>query len=237
MLSILKRVLIEIRSAVVLLRVDGPGIFFKQMMRQIYNRSIKIGFIMDLQEVNIPRIEAKIKYVLQLASKEDMEEALAQAKSESEKSIHSPVVLSWLYEDGYHNCYIARTVDTNEPCFMHFIIYPEDDKKVKGRFREWFPKLKEDEVLVEAAYTFEKFRGNRLHPAILADLLRICQEKGFRRVFAQVEKDNIASLKGAVRAGLVPVEEVSRLRILFFTRRKHRDNKTMGRVISAEKSL
>ena len=101
-----------------------------------------------------------------------------------------------------------------------FIIYPEDDKTTGGKFRNWFPRLKEDEALLEGGYTFEKFRGNRLHPSVITDRFRICKDKGFRRVVAYIEKGNIASLKGYERAGFTQFEEIHHLRVLFFTRRK-----------------
>ncbi len=218
--SLLKIMAAQIYFTAVLLKMGGLKVFLKQLKHQIYSRSAQVSFTLDLQENEIPQIEAKIKYSLQIASKKDMDEIMQKAKSESKDMVQKLVYRRWIYEDGYRNCYIARTADTNELCFIQFIIYPQDDKIVNGRFRSWFPRLKEDETYLEGTYTFEKFRGNRLHPSVTADQLRICKAQGFKRVVAYTEKTNEASLKGAERAGFKPIGEVPERKILFFTRRQ-----------------
>ena len=204
-----------------LLKIGGWTPFLKQLAHQTYSRTVHVGVNIDLQNTEIPQVEAKVKYTLRLASKEDIDEVLRKAKTESKDMAQNLVYRRWLYEEGYHNCYIARTADTNEICFLQFIIYPEDEKLLQGRFRIWLPELKEDEAIIEGTYTFEKFRGNRLHPAITAEQLRICKSKGIKRVISYVEKNNLASLKGFERAGYTPFEEIYKQRILFGVRRRH----------------
>jgi hypothetical protein len=215
-----RRTISLVYYGVLFFRISCCNVFFKQLKHQIYSRSNQVGFTLNLQETDIPEIEAKIKYTLKLASKEDMDEVLQKAKSESKDMIQKLIYRKMLYEDGYHNCYIARTADTNEICFMQFTIFPDDDKIVEGKYRNWFPKLKKDEAIIEGAYTFEKFRGNRLHPAITVCQLKICKEMGIQRMLAHVEKDNIASVKGTERVGYVAFEEVPELKIMFLTFRR-----------------
>ncbi len=224
--TIIKRAFRMVRYAALQLRLGGYKALFPQLKRQVYRRTVSVGFNLDLQESDIPQVEAKIRYTLRLATKDDMDEALQKASSGNKGSARDLVYRRWLYEDGYHNCYIARTADTNDLCFMQFTMYPDDDKVVEGRFKGWFPKLKEDEVLIEGAYTFEKYRGQGLYPSVTAEQLRICREKGFKRVVAHIEKDNVASIKGIEKVGFTPFEEVSTLRVFFFTRRKHRVGRT-----------
>jgi len=64
--------------------------------------------------------------------------------------------------------------------------------------------------------------GNRLHPAILGDILEIYRGNDFKRIITHIEKDNVAAFKGADKVGFTPFEEVPELRILFLTRRKFR---------------
>ena len=218
---IFKRIRGSIYYGALLLKIGGLKIFLIQLKRQIYSRSSQIGLALNLQETNIPKIEANIKYTLKLASKEDMDEVLQKAKSESKDMVQKLLFRRWMYEDGYHNCYIARTADTNEICIIAFTIYPEDDKKVEGRFRNWFSRLQEDEAILEGAYTFEKFRGNRLHPSIITDRLRICKERGYKWALGYIEEKNAASLKGAERTGFKRFGKVPELKFLFFTFRKY----------------
>jgi hypothetical protein len=220
MKPILKIIWEEMYYAAALLRIGGLKVFLKQLKRQVYSKDAQIGLKLDLQETDIPEIKANIKYTLQLAKKEDMDEILQLAKKEDKKWSQSLVYRRWLYEDGYHNCYITRTVDTNDLCFIQSVIHPEDDRIVKGRFRHWFPKLKEGEALLEGAYTFGKYRGNKLHPSVLSVILNMYKNKGFKRIITHIEKGNVAALKGAERVGFIPFEEAPELRIFFLTKRK-----------------
>jgi RimJ/RimL family protein N-acetyltransferase len=217
----MKRFLKAWHSSMMLMRFGGPGVFLKQLGRQFYSKSVHIGFELNLQEVDVPRIEAKIKYSMGLASEQDMDEVLEKAKTESNKSAKELVSRWWLYADGYHNCYVARTAETNDLCFMQSVIHQADDKVVSGQFRNWFPELKEDEAILEGAYTFEKYRGNGLGASVPNRLLNMWKEKGIKRVITYIEKDNIASFKVAGKAGFVRFEQVHKLRVLFLSRQKH----------------
>jgi RimJ/RimL family protein N-acetyltransferase len=214
----MNRIREEIHFMIIILRMVGPVFFLKRLRRQIYSKSTEIGFSLDLTKYNIPQVEASIKYSLRPATKEDMGEVLQRSKAESKESCYHLVMQMWMYEDGYHNYYIARTADTNQICFLQSIIYPQDISMAKGRFKNVFPKLKEGEAIIESSYTFEKYRGNRLHPAITTDLLRLCKERGLKRMIAHVTKDNIASIKGTERAGYTQFEEISKVKFLSYFR-------------------
>lgn len=220
--KIIKRSLHSVYYGVMLVRIAGLAVFFKQLKRQIYSRSNQVGLALDLDEFEFPEIETGIKYTLELASKEDMDEVLEKAKSENREMVQKLLFRKWMFEDGYQNCYVARTVDTNEICTIAFIVFPTDDSKVGGRFRNWFTRLREDEVILEGAYTFEKFRGNRLHPAIIIDRLRICKQQGYKWALGYIEENNEASLKGAERVGFRRFGDAPELMFMFFVFRKYK---------------
>jgi CelD/BcsL family acetyltransferase involved in cellulose biosynthesis/L-amino acid N-acyltransferase YncA len=219
--SIIKRITGLIYYGFLLLKIGGPNIFFRQLKNHIYSRSNQVSLTLDLEEYEIPKIDASIKYNLKLATPQDMDEVLEKAKSETRDMAQKLLFRKWMFEDGYENCYIARTADTNEICNIACIIFPTDDEKVAGKFRSWFPRLQEDEVILEGAYTFEKFRGKRLHPSIIIDRLRICKEKGYKRVLAYIEEKNVASLKGAERTGFKQYGSAPELKLMFLTFRKY----------------
>jgi L-amino acid N-acyltransferase YncA len=217
----MKRFLNAWHSSVMLLKLGGPGVFLKQLGRQFYSKSVHIGLELNLQEGDIPRIEAKIKYTLGLASEQDMDEVLQKAKTESKKSATELVTRQWLYADGYHNCYIARTAEANDLCCIVSVIRQADDKMGKGQFRNWFSGLKEDEVLMEGSYTFEKYRKNGLCSSIDNRILNIWKEKGVKRAIMYIEKNNVASFKTAEKSGFIGFEKRHKLRVLFLSREKH----------------
>ena len=220
MKHIFRKITEIIHNTLLLLKYGGIVVCVKQLLRFIYSTETQLGFALDLQEITPSSIEARIPYDLRLATDKDMDEVLQKAETEDKQSAQKLIFRNWLYKDGYRNCYVARSVDTGELGFIQTVIHPEENRNVGGTFRSWFPELKEDEILLEGAYTFEKYRGNRLHPAVLSDILRIYKEKGYNRMIAHIDKNNSSAIKGAERVGFKVFQEVPGRKILFFTQRK-----------------
>jgi RimJ/RimL family protein N-acetyltransferase len=208
------------RFAVLLLRVGGPIPVLLQLKRQLYSRGTFLGLEKYLELDGI-RIPCGVEYTLSLASDDDMNEILERAKHESRQSAHELVQRKWFYDAGFRNCYVARAVDTGEPCYIQWMISLADGEVLARRFAKRFPKLEEHEVLLENAYTFEKYRGKRLMPSVELRLAEVAREKGFKRMITYVLDDNVASLKGCERAGFKVFEQVPVFKLLFFGGRKH----------------
>jgi L-amino acid N-acyltransferase YncA len=223
---VLKQFLKKVRSAILLLKISGAKEFFNQLRRQIYSRALWIGMEKNMEGNAKALAECKIEYYLRQASEEDMKEAFQKVKTESKESAYKLLYRKYLYECGCGNWYIARTADTDEPCFLQSVIRPEDNKLLDEGFGNWFPRLNEDEILLEGAYTFENYRGNRLCHAVASDIIEIYREKGFKRMIAYYNNDNAASLKAGEKTGFTKFEEVPVLTILFFTRSKFSHNRS-----------
>ena len=219
-LAVVRRALRKLGYSIVLLKVGGLECFFQQLRRQIYSRDTYIGWEADLDTDFIP-VPRRLKYTVRLATEEDMEEVLQQSKSEGKQSTYELLQRKLFYESGFRNCYGARTADAGELCYMEWVIYPEDDNTASQAYRSRFPKLKENEILLENAYTFKKYRGNWLDASVTTEVLEMVRQNGFKRVILYVQQDNIASMKSQERQGFRRFEEVPELRRFFFTRRKH----------------
>jgi hypothetical protein len=157
---------------------------------------------------------------LQPASERDINEAFQKVKTESKESAQMLLNRKWLYECGCGKWFVARTADTDELCYLQCVISPEDNIFLDKSLRNWFPKLKTDEILLEGAYAFEKYRRNRLAAPVLFDILDIYRKKGFKRMIGYMDKDREYVLKKNDRIGFTRFEEVSLTRILFFSKRK-----------------
>ena len=219
MKSILVNMLQEIRYAVVLLTSGGLKAFLKQLKRQIYSKDIRIGFELNLQEVTISPIESSIRHSLQLASKEDMDEVLQSGKTESKEVVHWLIYGKWLFDCGFRHCFLARTMDSNEPCYLHFVIHPGDLKLVNKYVRNRFPKLEDDEILLEGAYTFEKYKGNRLAGSTLVKVLEIYREQGFKRAIGYISRER-THINRLEKLGFKRFEEETVMKIILFTSRR-----------------
>jgi len=217
------RVIAKARFATLLLRIAGPTILLVQLKRQIYSRGVFLGLEKDLRTDGY-HVTSGVDYRLGVASPEDIQEVFENAKRESRESAIELIQRIWFYDAGFHNCYVARTADSNELCYMQWMLSCADSDLIVSSFDGKFPRLGDDEVLLENAYTFEKFRGKRVMPAVELELADIARQKGFKRMITYVREDNIASLKGCERAGFKVFERVLEGKLLFFGGRKHPKN-------------
>jgi GNAT superfamily N-acetyltransferase len=213
---LLNRALRKIHYAILLVRMGGPGVLFHQLRRQIYSRSTFLGLEKDLN-VSGGHVPCRVEYILLPASGQDMEDVLHSARSDGEGSVHELLQRKWFYESGFHNCYVARAAKTGELCHVHWLISSEDDNVVSQGFQSRLPKLREGEVLLENAFTFEKHRGTGIMASVMAKLSEMAREKGFERMLAYVRDDNSPALKGCERVGFKRFEQVSEVKFLFFT--------------------
>jgi hypothetical protein len=100
-------------------------------------------------------------------------------------------------------CYVAESAD-GELCYMQWLTGPAQQRRL-NRYITGEPKeLLADEVLLEFAYTFDKFRGQGVMPAAMATIAEQGLRAGARWALTYVNDDNIASLKGCAKAGFRP---------------------------------
>jgi hypothetical protein len=115
-----------------------------------------------------------------------------------------PIRLSAM-ESGLSTCYLATTSD-GEICYMQWLIDSSQNELIAREFSGLCPPLGSDEMLLEWAYTFMKFRGL----GIMADAMSQISEKGAaagaRWLYTYVALDNIASLRGCRSAGYRPYQ-------------------------------
>jgi len=100
-------------------------------------------------------------------------------------------------------CYLAITAN-GEICYMQWLIEQADLDRFRPFFDGELRTLRKDEVLLEFAYTFEQFRGQKIMPAAMAAIAEKGLLSGARYAVTYVQKDNIAALKGCAAAGFSP---------------------------------
>ncbi len=219
-LAVLKRAFRKVRYAIMLLKVAGLGVFFHQLKRQLYSRATLAGLEKDLDS-DIVRVPTEVGYSLRLATEEDMEEVFQKIYTEGKESVCELIQRKMFYDAGFHNCYVARTIDTNELCHMKWLTSSKEEAVVSRGYRRLWHQLKDDELLVDNTYTFDKYRGSRISSSIAADLFEMARRNGFKRMITYVDHDNIGQLKSCERTGYRRFEEVHELKLLFFTKRKY----------------
>jgi ribosomal protein S18 acetylase RimI-like enzyme len=191
-----------------------------QLKRQIYSRDILFGLEKDLGTNDMP-VSSRLPYTLQKATEKDINELLALAKGESKGSIHELLERKWFYENGFHDCYVARTKDTGALCFVAWLVSKKDSDTIGRGFAKRLPVPKDGEFLLENCYTLEKYRGNGIMPSVIRQMWDIARSTGYKRMITYVRQDNRASLRSFEKLGLNRFEEISELKLLFLTRRNH----------------
>jgi hypothetical protein len=100
-------------------------------------------------------------------------------------------------------CYLGIT-DRGEISYMQWLIGQGELDRFRPFFDGELRNLRKDEVLLEFAYTFEQFRGQKIMPAAMASIAEKGLLTGARYAVTYVQKDNIAALKGCAAAGFAP---------------------------------
>lgn len=113
--------------------------------------------------------------------------------------------LAWrrqMLESGTPHCFVAVDQRNGVPCYVQWLLGATQNPTIKKL--GCFPSLKQDEALLENAYTPVSYRGMGIMPAAMALIAERAVEFNARYVVTFVGVDNIASLKGCERAGFFP---------------------------------
>ena len=102
-------------------------------------------------------------------------------------------------------CYVAIDERDGRPCYVQWLMTARNNAEIQALGP--FPILKDDEVLLENAYTPSTHRGLGIMPAAMALIAEKGTAHGARYVLTFVGTDNIPSLKGCERAGFSPYLE------------------------------
>jgi GNAT superfamily N-acetyltransferase len=100
-------------------------------------------------------------------------------------------------------CYVATTKD-GSICYMVWLVMYDQRQRLHPYFKGELQRYHSDTVLLEFSYTFERFRGLGIMTEAVSRIAEMGLAHGARWATAYVEHDNVASLKGCVKAGFHP---------------------------------
>jgi hypothetical protein len=124
-------------------------------------------------------------------------------KTDIPKIVHERPIRLPALEAGLSTCYLAVT-DDGDICYMQWLIDSSQNDLIETRFTGLCPRLNEDEMLLEWAYTFKKYRGLGIMAPAMAAISEEGAKKGARWLMTFVEHSNIPSLRGCRSAGYRP---------------------------------
>nr|WP_321235517.1 hypothetical protein [uncultured Psychroserpens sp.] len=108
-----------------------------------------------------------------------------------------------LVSENIPDCYVATTKD-NDTVYRQWLFKHQVNDRLMDYFGPIFPKLKENEAIIEGVFTHPDYRGLRIMPNAIFEILNQDQYKHIKRSIAFVKEKNIASLKGFYRVGFEP---------------------------------
>lgn len=179
------------RTVPLLIAQGQAGEVIREFSGRIYSNRVSYLLRRD-NSISYSIPEAKIPIVVRPVDHEEIPVILRER----------PVRVAAL-ESGLSTCYVATTKD-NEICYMQWLVDSSQNELVARQFNGLCPPLNQDEMLLEWAYTFKKFRGLGIMGSAMAQISEKGAEAGARWLFTFVAVDNLASLKGCKNAGFRP---------------------------------
>ena len=124
-------------------------------------------------------------------------------KTDIPKIVHERPIRLPALESGLSTCYLAVT-DDDDICYMQWLIDSSQNNLIETRFTGLCQRLDDDEMLLEWAYTFKKYRGLGIMAPAMAAISDEGARKGARWLMTFVEQSNLPSLRGCRSAGYRP---------------------------------
>jgi GNAT superfamily N-acetyltransferase len=193
------------RDALGLLRSGEGRKVWRAVRVRVFSRTLSLGLRRD---VGIPFTApaSKIPLTIRPLGPQDDLSFLAPAPGLDRKSAWGRLTQRRMLADDLPTCWIALGPD-GQVCYMQWLVAPKDDARVQTRWGGLFPKLQQDEALLEGAYTEESHRGQGIMAHAMAKIAEAARAFGARQVITFVDHTNVASLKGCEKAGFAPYVE------------------------------
>jgi len=178
----------------------NPGILLKEVLRRMRSETSYYGLERDLAKpAAMPA--SRIPIIIRPLMEQDLPFILARdGNGRSEPELKDRARRALLIKAEFSRCFVAADPN-NRPCYMQWLIGPEENKKVQDYFKGGFPLLEPDEVLLEGAYTPPQYRGLGIMSCAMFQISEKGKGLGAGRAITFVHKNNAAAIAGCNRAG------------------------------------
>lgn len=180
----------------------GPGVACKELVHQTWWSRRFLGLRCDLAV--LPPLR-KAKFSIAMEPFDGRRFVGFDGELEEASGIEYVEVLQrkWLFEAGVQTLYVATGPD-GSPAYVQWLVTALGQVALHAYQPHRYPVLQGDQVILEGAYTFRRFRGAGVMADGMAQLLRIARDGGAWSAFTYVATDNVPSLRGCANVGFVP---------------------------------
>lgn len=196
-----------------LLRHGYVGELKRSIGIRLHSRTVSIGVRRDVEvpwTARAPRIDVEVR---PLWGDDDLS-FLDPTPEMSGPEVTMCLGLRRLARVAPEHAWIA-VAPGNTPCYIQWFIPYTDPSLIGACWGSLFPTLRPGEALIEGAYLARTHRGNGIMAYAIDRIAREAREAGIQCLLGYVKRDNIASLKSCLRAGLAPYAEREEVWSLF----------------------
>ena len=213
--------MIDYWSAFTALRKTQFRLFFDQFSSGLWSTSSWYGFERDMSVALNSKAPRTQVYVRELR-KDDISVLLNLKDARDGSAFKDRLIRLSMFRAKIPTCYVAVT-RAGVPCHMQWVISADTNNRVRRFTHGGLPTIEENEVLLENAFTLERYRRQGIETEMVRHLLQLMGEKGMKRAILFVSDKNLASLKLVSNLGFTPFNlKTSRQRFFMrhFTFRK-----------------
>lgn len=178
--------------------VEGVRRVLARGRRGVWSTSLTLGLRCDLETLP-PIPEAQVPITMERVDPGTFDGFAAEAESAVGSDRSEARLRARMCSSGLERLYVA-SVD-GRPAYAQWLISGKDQDALHSFFPRLYPRLADDEALLEGAYTFTEFRGKRAMAAGMSQLLFIAKDEGLRSVITFVDAHYPPSMKGCARSG------------------------------------
>jgi len=214
-----RRPLHLLRSIALLVRTRQYSELAQRFRDRLFDDTSLIGLRLDPRGVPGPSPEGAPVRV-RTASRSDLTRLLDLQDTSLERGErHERAMRLQMGQSGVRTCYVAED-QKGVPCFVQWLVLADQNDVLQEVFGGWYPPLREDEAMLEFAYTPPTRRGQGIMGAATPQILGIARDRGVRSVVTFIPTGNSRSLRIHLRMGFVPyVLHLERRRLGFLKRR------------------
>ena len=189
-------------SWISLVRAVGPRLLLEKLAEQTWGSSTNLGLRCDLRSLP-PRRPAKIEIAMEprdCRSFGGFADELQWAKGADCLQV---LLLRRLGNAGVRTLHVASDQD-GAPTYCQWLVGAGDQQPIDAHSPGRYPRLGPNEVLLEGAFTFTRFRGLGLMADGMWQLLRKARDGGAESAITYVAADNVPALRGCAHVGFLP---------------------------------
>jgi hypothetical protein len=103
------------------------------------------------------------------------------------------------FNKGFNRCFTVK--EKGALAYMQWLVFPSENEQLKRVYGSRFLPLRENQVMIENAFTFPAFRGRGFFPYVTVQILKEAKQQGYSTAVTYVKKENFKALTHFVQLG------------------------------------